>query len=356
MSASFPRIYGVLDGIRWLGDPLKLNDEASLRTASSKERFFFQDLIQSNQKAGRTFASKTLDRDACVLDAPLAEEALQKLRLSPENMPGVVESFLRRSLTLMRLFKPGAVVLRCVIVPHSNSGDSFFIGEFNHLPSSGNADKRAFYNLQPDEHDQLKEWAKLPWPKDLAQRPEVRWFNKAYAEPADQERLLHLVTGIEVILFKGDHDRSDLRHKFALRGAWMLGADYQTRRQVFRDLRKAYDLRLLVVHGSKNSFDRNDHLLADRTEEYLRRLISVTLSRPSDDSRTSIDDRILAGAGLGDKLPDLPPLPEEERQSGDTEHHPRRDDLQPRRDENQTRGDSRRRRRRNSPRNRDTKR
>lgn len=313
MDNIFPCILGVLEGMRWAGEPLALTSDLQFRAGSSRERFFVEDLTRSNQKAGRHLDFPLLDRDTCLLECRIPEEALLRVRFSPENLARAASDALLRPLTLLRLFKAGGLGVRYVLCPLGPDRNHHAARETDLLRPVQREFARNAYGLQTDEVDQLKAWMQLPWPEDLLQRSEVRWFNRTYQEASPYDWVHQVVLAIEQILFRADGDRDNLRYKFCLKGAWLLGNDFAARREVFRDLRKLYDLRSLVLHGTKTGmFDRAELGLLERCEEYLRRMIAFTLCKLQSPDHAALDDRILAGIGPGEALP-MPPAPALER-------------------------------------------
>lgn len=309
MDNLFPCIIGVVEGMRWPREPLNLTPTLQIRTAHSKERFFVEDLVRSNQKAGRTLDFPLLDRDSCLIETSLAEEALLRVRYSVESLPRVAEENFVRPLTLLRLFKTGALGIRYVLVPLSAERSAFAVRESDSLRAARHEFGRSSYDLEAEEAEQLRTWMQLNWPADLIQRPEVRWWHKAYQETSTYDWVYHIALAMEQILFRADGDRDNLRYKFSLKGAWLLGNDFTSRREIFRDLRKIYDLRSLILHGSKTGpFDRNEFGLLERTEEYLRRMMALTFCKLQSPDHAALDERILAGIGPGDPLP-MPAAP-----------------------------------------------
>lgn len=324
MSQSDSTILGVLEGIRWHRDPLELTDSYQLRPPSSKERFFLEDLVRSNQKSGRFLDLEPFDRDSCLLEAVLPVGAVVDAPQAAQNLPSLIQDQLAHPLTLLRLFKAGLVGIRSVLLRLPGSQDRFVIRETPHLRPAVREFGRGNYELEVGEAEQLQAWMKLNWHYGLANQPEVRWFNKVYQEPDTSDQVHSLVMAIEYILFRDDPDRANLRYKFPMRGAWLLGDDYAARRDIFRDLRRVFDLRGTILHGTKTgAFDRGEQLLLERSEEYLRRLIALTLSRGGA-KLESIDEHILAAAGPMDPLPSQSPLDTREPSERPPHHSERR--------------------------------
>ena len=309
MSETRPAILGILEGILWHRDPLRLSDSMQLRSPTSKERFFIEDFLKSNHKSGRLLDMDPLDRDSCILESALPASGVQWVQQSDKNFAETIEQYLARPLTLLRLFRDGALGIRHLLLPVSSTQDKYVIRQTDSLRPAKREFGRGNYELDLGEAEQLQEWLRLNWVHDLAQRPEVRWFNKAYQEPNSFDQVHHIVTALEYILFRDDTDRANLRYKFPMRGAWLLGENYENRRDIFRDLRRAHDLRGVILHGTKaGSFDRGEQKLLSRVEEYLRRLIALSLSGRGPTGEGTLDERVLAGVGPRERLPMLPPL------------------------------------------------
>jgi hypothetical protein len=324
MTETAGAIYGVLEGIRWLRDPLKLTDAYQLRQPSSKERFFLEDLIRGNQKSGRFLDIQPFDRESCILESALPTGAALDAQRVTDSLAPFIQEYLLHPLTLLRLFKPGLLGIRCVLVRLEGPQDRYVIRETPYLRPAAREFGRGNYELEAGEAEQLQSWMRLNWLYGLAQRPEVRWFNRAYHEPDTGDQVQSLVMALEYILFRDDPDRANLRYKFPMRGAWLLGNDYAARRDIFRDLRRVFDLQGTILNSTKTgAFDRNDQLLLERTEEYLRRLIALLLSRGGT-TQIPMDEHILAGKGPTERLPVRPALEVGDRQERPQHHSERR--------------------------------
>jgi hypothetical protein len=306
---------GVLEGVRWTRDPLQLTPAIQLRSPSSKERFFVEDLIKSNQKSGRVLHIQPLDRDVCIFECALPKGSEHWATQSPDNFESALKDNLLQPLTLLRLFKSGLFGIRYVMFPTSAGQDKFIFRETPSLRPAKREYGKGNYDLELGEAEQLQAWMKLNWTENLMDRPEIRWFNRTYHEENSFDQVHFFVTAFEHILLEGDTDRTNHRYIFAMRGSWLLGNDYESRAGAFRDFRRLYDLRSAILHGQKTgNLDRGEQTLLERSEEYLRRIISLILSRGSTKNLPSIDERILAALGPMEKLPMLPPLEIGDRQ------------------------------------------
>ncbi|MDA0841006.1 MAG: hypothetical protein O3B01_09195 [Planctomycetota bacterium] len=325
---------GVLECVRWTRDPLELTESIQLRSPNSKERFFVEDLIKSNQKSGRVLHIQPLERDACIFECALPKGSEHWATQSPENFESTLRDHMLRPLTLLRLFKTGLIGIRCVMFPTSSSQEKFIFRETPDLRPAKREYGKGNYDLELGEAEQLKEWMKLNWTENLMERPEIRWFNRTYHEANSFDQIHYFVTAFEHILLEGDTDRTNHRYIYAMRGSWLLGEDYESRAGAFRDFRRLFDLRGSVLHGQMTgTLDRGEQILLERSEEYLRRIIALTLSRGSTKNLPSIDERILAALGPMEKLPMLPPLEIGDRQ----ERESARRELNDRQQSNQNR-------------------
>lgn len=99
-------------------------------------------------------------------------------------------------------------------------------------------------------------------------------FNSAYYGWF-KDRLIDQMIAFES-LYIGDD--KELGYKLALRTAFLLAQDEDEIKAIFSDMKKAYDLRSKVVHGSKQvqRLELND--ITPKTEEYLRHSIRKFLS------------------------------------------------------------------------------
>jgi len=108
------------------------------------------------------------------------------------------------------------------------------------------------------------------------------------------DRIIDYAIGLESLLLDAS-ERNELRYKFALRGATVLGESGEDKPQAFRILRDFYDARSTIVHGGSVS-KLNLRSLADNGKRLLREVwnwhLAQGLSRQGAIAR--IDRRILA--------------------------------------------------------------
>lgn len=81
----------------------------------------------------------------------------------------------------------------------------------------------------------------------------VRRFSYAGERTRHDDEIVDLVAALEALLLSEIEERGELRFRTALRGAVFIDAAGLTRRQIQRQLRRAYDVRSAVAHGGTPS-------------------------------------------------------------------------------------------------------
>jgi len=111
----------------------------------------------------------------------------------------------------------------------------------------------------------------------------IRRFNFGQEKARDDDRLLDYVMGLDALL---TNKESDLRLRFALRGALVVSLDLAGFRGVFDDLYEAYKQRNDMAHGGDppetitlGGGEVPIRELADRVEAHMRTIIRAYLSR-----------------------------------------------------------------------------
>jgi hypothetical protein len=138
----------------------------------------------------------------------------------------------------------------------------------------------------------------------------LRRFNSANERLKDEDRLLDLIIAMEALLLRGD-EQNELGFRFALRGTALI-SDKKIRKEIFSNLKSAYDLRSRIVHGErehsinkllkrlreKNGLDMSLSTFTQSIENIARRLIVdyARLRRTVDFDEgviAELDDRVL---------------------------------------------------------------
>ena len=87
----------------------------------------------------------------------------------------------------------------------------------------------------------------------------ARWL-RSKRPLAIEEQLVELRIALESVLLSDDRGSvGEKRHRLATRGAWLLGDNFERRKEYFRTLRDAYDFASSVLHaGSPKAKNRDD--------------------------------------------------------------------------------------------------
>lgn len=78
-----------------------------------------------------------------------------------------------------------------------------------------------------------------------------RYYESHHSRISLEDQLIDLVISLEALF----SPESELRFRIAQRGALLVGADPDSRRRIFRLLRRAYDARSSLVHGAESPFE-----------------------------------------------------------------------------------------------------
>ena len=114
---------------------------------------------------------------------------------------------------------------------------------------------------------------------------------EAYRKPFTGDRLIDAWIGLESLLLPAEKE-GELRFRAALRGAWFLGEDSAERAKIFGDLKKSYDCRSAVVHGSEKSVPENTVL---QTEDYLRQVLRKCIESESTPTPELLNSLVMGG-------------------------------------------------------------
>jgi Apea-like HEPN len=188
----------------------------------------------------------------------------------------------REMLRLLRLFKPG----------HLHAGETFVLMNSNidnawHTLASGRASdmdvdyfvlrmQRTTYVLNSIEIPFLKAFQQSLWPvvREIRSFPAAEFALYLYGS-TDDERfdVIRGVTALEALLTKKE-ETEGLTYRLSMRVANLLGHDVDSRKEIFRDIKKFYGLRSKMVHGTPlDSKLRNQLTEVDSLRETLRKVL-----------------------------------------------------------------------------------
>lgn len=191
-------------------------------------------------------------------------------------------NLIRQGVTLLRLAQCGPIGARLAIVPLAPAVPyGYTLAQIEYIPALRRPKYPHSYAINSETLKGIGKFFEKYWHRDLESEPGMRWFNKAYFELNNDDRLAHLVFGLEQLLLRGERERSYLSFKMALRGAWMLEPPSQLRVQQFRQLREGYTLRSELAHGNlMRELTDKELELTTKLEDALRRLMQLYLKCP----------------------------------------------------------------------------
>ena len=106
----------------------------------------------------------------------------------------------------------------------------------------------------------------------------IRRFNYAYEKELTEDKLIDYIIILEA-LFINNNDNTELNYKLALRTALFIGSENEERKQIRKDIKKAYSLRSKIVHGSFIIKELEElQGLMPKIEEYVRLSIKIFLN------------------------------------------------------------------------------
>lgn len=113
-------------------------------------------------------------------------------------------------------------------------------------------------------------------------------FRVTAERTSPEDRALDAVIGLENLLLLGE--KQELRFKFALRGAYVLGRNDSARKTWFDQLQALYDLRSALAHGSSGKLKPPELQLMSRATDVLGAILQIAVLR--NETRTQWESRI----------------------------------------------------------------
>lgn len=233
-------------------DFIQLSPEYSLRRLTSEER---SQLCSGPGSYLSNMRSSLLPSDVQYIGWRLDKHWLQK-RSKEMNVDLKQHDFV---MSLMRCVSPGPFFYRAV---------SFNFGEWNKdsawdFMTSGHPNLTSItpHNFLAQDIEVVKNYMgrflKYFSNDKFKLRIALSRFNKGCFEQENEDRLIDYVISLESVLL-GDSP-SDLKLRFSLRGASLLGDSQNDRSELFKRLAAAYEARNYIVHGShKRDFAKVD--------------------------------------------------------------------------------------------------
>jgi len=200
-----------------------------------------------------------------------------------EKAEQLIENCLARTrelLRLLRLFKPGRL----------HAGETFILvndGKTYRTVASKRASdmivdyfilrvQRTTYTLNSTEIPFLRAFRQdlLPVIREISSFPSAEFALYLYGSNDDERSdLIGAVTALEALLTKKE-EIEGLTYRLSMRVANLLGHDVDSRKEIFRDIKKFYNLRSKMVHGAPLDHKLRNQLSAvDSLREILRKVL-----------------------------------------------------------------------------------
>lgn len=118
----------------------------------------------------------------------------------------------------------------------------------------------------------------------------IHYFNKSYIEPYIlQDSFLDLMISLENLYLKGENQ--ELGYKLRMRMSYILAKELEKRKEISRDIKKAYDYRGKIVHGEMPPRISYEFLI--KIKGYVRESLKIFMKNLS--LRDNLDEIILEG-------------------------------------------------------------
>ena len=238
------------------------------------------------------------------------EAGYQKFRIEciiakkePEPEPGLylndAEACLEKALTVLRLFGEAIVGFNLILQPLSNEPAYGASAQYfrNYQLWSGIAPNKYTrkYEIPSGQLEMFRTFFTDYYGLDFERiRLAVDYFNKSYIEPYIRDSLLDLVICLENLYLKKEEPELKA-YKLRLRASYILAEKLEERKEIFENLKQAYNLRSQIVHGDK--IPDIDHTLVIKIRGYARESMKKFIQQPSLAKPTKLDDVILRGQG-----------------------------------------------------------
>lgn len=196
-------------------------------------------------------------------------------------------------MTLLRLYKEEITGFNVIIQKLSDRGEYSISAMILHhymlwmKPRLEPAHRK--FQITNDEVEEIKRFFEEYYLPSLEQlQLAIEYFNKSYIEPyTPRDAFLDLMIAMENLYLKGITD--ELGFRLRMRMARVLGSDYQTRKDIYDFVKKAYVLRGKIVHGEKHDPLSQKYLFKIR--QLVRDSIKLFLKNPQ--MRDDLDDLLL---------------------------------------------------------------
>lgn len=296
-SYSFQENYLYSESTRFVSFTPLLNLDSQLETLDVEPGLTIRKISEGERRAMRTFgwysdmgiglATHGIEQITDVPKLP-SEIPAQAQQVELETRTKQVSSL----LTALRLFKPGIVGTGYTLQWY---GLGLRVGS-----ASGTSSSRQpwyfglVYQLsKPDSGPFLQLYADLSTSLSAEFDIAIRRFNYYYDRPFDEDRILDDLIAFENLLLP---EKDELSLRLAIRVANLIGENRDQKHSIYRFMRKAYELRSSIAHGSAYESpivvsDSESYYLNEFVElchDYLRRSIIVIAKLRRDRTKTRL--------------------------------------------------------------------
>lgn len=173
----------------------------------------------------------------------------------------IIFPYLEPILTALRLFKEGDIAYWSDYIYETNN-----IGK---ITSSSSPKNRIFgyrtYSLLTDEIEQCNRFInEFVMPESKFLKLAIEQFNNSYIAISLESAFLNLMIALEALYTE---ETRELSFRLARNCAIMLGTNYENAQIIFDDMKKLYDKRSKLVHGTSNKITQED---VDKCRDYVR--------------------------------------------------------------------------------------
>ena len=269
-------------------DPtIKLSENIKIRKATNDEQRDLRELASNLES--------NLIPSELLLDIVLTKK-------KPESIPH--EHFrearhkIENALAVLRLYRNEPIGFNLIIQPRSKDRSdglgahaSQFLRHYILWSDPHRKEANEKYYISGTEVKTLKDFFSQYYLSsindlDLA----IAYFNKSYIEPyTPRDSFLDVMIALENLYLRGI--KQELGYKLRTRISVVLASEFEQRKAIFRDIKKAYEIRGRIVHGEKVNNLTNDFL--DIIRDYTKKSFMVFIKRP--ELVDQLDDIVLKG-------------------------------------------------------------
>jgi len=119
----------------------------------------------------------------------------------------------------------------------------------------------------------------------------IKRFNYSHEREKPEDKLIDYTVSLEALFLK-EEEKAELSYRLSIRMAILLGKNKKDRKEIFSNVRKAYDLRSKIIHGSTRASNEDVREIVIKIENYLRESIKLFLDLIKTKSYEEIIDAI----------------------------------------------------------------